>query len=47
MEQNQYSYEMKIGRKTYQIVVRQAEGATEKVSNRIKKLLLNDLSDVG
>lgn len=47
MEQNQYRYERKIGNKIYSIVVRQAEGATEKVSGRIKKLILNDLSEVG
>lgn len=46
MEQNQYRYEMKVGSKTYHIIVRQTEGATEDVSNRIKKLLLKDLSEM-
>lgn len=47
MEQNQFVYTRKIGRITYSVVVRQAEGATEKVGNRIKRLLLNDLSEAG
>lgn len=47
MEQNQFVYTRKIGNKTYSVVVRQAEDATEKVSNRIKKLLMNDISAVG
>lgn len=44
MEQNQYIYSRKIGRITYSIVVTEAEEAKEKVDNRIKRLLLNDLS---
>ena len=44
MKQNQYNYTRKVGRITYSIVVREAEEAKEKVDNRIKKLLLNDLS---
>lgn len=47
MKQNQYSYTRKVGRITYSIVVREAEEAKEKVDNRIKKLLLNDLSKAG
>lgn len=47
MKQNQYGYTRKIGGTTYSIIVRQSESATEKVSNRIKKLLLNDLSEDG
>lgn len=44
MKQNQYNYTRKVGRITYSIVVRESEEAKEKVDNRIKKLLLNDLS---
>ena len=44
MEQNRYSYIKKIGRNTYSVVVRQAESATEKVENKIRRLLVNDLS---
>ena len=47
MKQNQYNYTRKVGRITYSIVVREAEEAKEKVDNRIKKLLLNDLSKAG
>ena len=47
MKQNQYNYTRKVGRTTYSIVVREAEEARERVDNRIKKLLLNDLSKVG
>lgn len=47
MEQNQYTYTRKIGRTTFSIVVREAEGAKEKVDTGIKKLLLNDLSRAG
>lgn len=47
MKQNQYNYTRKVGRITYFIVVREAEEAKEKVDNRIKKLLLNDLSKAG
>ncbi len=44
MEQDRYSYIKKIGRNTYSVVVRQAESATEKVENKIRRLLVNDLS---
>ena len=47
MKQNQYNHTRKVGRITYSIVVREAEEAKEKVDNRIKKLLLNDLSKAG
>ena len=47
MKQNQYNYTRKVGRNTYSIVVREEEEAKEKVDNRIKKLLLNDLSKAG
>lgn len=47
MEQNQYTYTRKIGRTTFSIVVRESEGAKEKVDTGIKKLLLNDLSRAG
>ena len=47
MKQKQYNYTRKVGRITYSIVVREAEEAKEKVDNRIKKLLLNDLSKAG
>jgi len=47
MGQNQFEYTRKIGKTTYSVIVRQAEGATEKISNKIKKLLLNDLSKAG
>ena len=47
MKKNQYNYTRKVGRITYSIVVREAEEAKEKVDNRIKKLLLNDLSKAG
>ena len=44
MEQNQYTYTRKIGRTTFSIVVKEAEGAKEKGDTGNKKLLLNDLS---
>lgn len=47
VEQNQYTYTRKIGRTTFSIVVKEAEGAKEKVDTGIKKLLLNDLSGAG
>ena len=47
MEQNQSTYTRKIGRTTFSIVVKEAEGAKEKVDTGIKKLLLNDLSGAG
>ena len=47
MGQNQFEYTRKIGKTIYSVIVRQAEGATERISNKIKKLLLNDLSKAG
>ena len=47
MKQNQYNYTRKKKRITKTKIVREAEEAKEKVDNRIKKLLLNDLSKAG
>ena len=47
MEQKQFEYTRKIGKTTYSVIVTQTEGATERISNKIKKLLLNDLSNAG
>ena len=44
MEQNRYRYTKRIGRNTYSVVIRQSESATEKVENKIRRLLINDLS---